>query len=120
MLVKPFASDLATNLIITTDRRVYHLAMSSGEGEAMASLARTYPQDALIALHRAAAEAEARAPVAEGLALERLRFDYRIAGDRPGWRPLRATIPVLRSIRTASKRRLRPMCSRRAASSPPA
>lgn len=90
ILVKPFASGLATNLIITTDRRSYHLALASTRDAAMASLSWTYPQDALIALRRAAAEAQAAAPVAEGLAVERLRFDYAIGGDRPAWRPLRA------------------------------
>ena len=28
--------------------------------------------------------------MADGIALDRLRFDYRITGDRPPWRPVRA------------------------------
>lgn len=90
ILVKPSAPGLKTNLVITTDRRVYHLALESTERTAMAALSWTYPADALIAIERAAAGAEAQRPVAEGLALDRLNFDYRITGDDPAWRPLRA------------------------------
>jgi type IV secretion system protein VirB9 len=56
----------------------------------MAALSWTYPQDALIAVRRAAEQAERTAPVATGLALDQLHFDYAISGDEPAWRPLRA------------------------------
>lgn len=88
ILVKPNAAGLATNLVITTDRRVYHLQLESTGATAMAALSWSYPQDALIALHGPGAGAEA--PVASGLAVENLRFGYRISGDDPPWRPLRA------------------------------
>lgn len=90
VLVKPFAAGLSTNLVITTDRRSYHLALTSTGGAAMAALSWSYPQDALIALKRTEAQAAAAAPVATGLDVDRLRFDYAITGDRPDWRPLRA------------------------------
>lgn len=56
----------------------------------MAALSWTYPQDALLAVERAWAAAEAAAPVATGLEVEKLNFGYAITGDRPAWRPLRA------------------------------
>jgi type IV secretion system protein TrbG len=90
ILVKPFTTGLATNLVITTDRRTYHLALTSTANTAMAAVSWTYPQDALIAIRRAADEAAAAAPVASGLEVDQLRFDYAISGDRPAWRPLRA------------------------------
>ncbi len=90
VLVKPFSAGLATNLVITTDRRSYHIALSSIPTTAMAALSWTYPQDALIALKRAAAAAEAAAPVAAGIEIEQLHFNYAVSGDRPAWRPLRA------------------------------
>jgi len=90
ILVKPFSAGLSTNLVITTDRRVYHVQLESTRRAAMAALSWTYPQDELIALQRASAAAEAAAPVASGLAVEHLRFGYRISGDDPPWRPLRA------------------------------
>jgi type IV secretion system protein VirB9 len=90
VLVKPIAAGLATNLVITTDRRTYHLALTSSPGSAMAALSWSYPEEALLAIRRAQAAAEAAAPVASGLSLEKLDFGYQISGDRPAWRPLRA------------------------------
>ncbi len=89
ILVKPSAPGLKTNLVISTDRRVYHLALESTDRTAMAALSWNYPQDELMAIERAASDTEAARPVAEGLALDRLNFDYRITGDDPEWRPLR-------------------------------
>jgi type IV secretion system protein VirB9 len=90
VLVKPFSSGLATNVIITTDRRTYHLALSSAERSAMVALSWTYPQDELIALKAVEDRARAAQPVATGLSVDQLHFGYVISGDRPAWRPLRA------------------------------
>lgn len=90
ILVKPFAAGLANNLVITTDRRTYHLALVSTRGPAMAALSWTYPQDELLAFTRKAAAEQAALPVAAELNVERLRFDYTISGDKPDWRPVRA------------------------------
>jgi type IV secretion system protein VirB9 len=90
VLVKPVAAGLATNLVITTDRRTYHLALASSAGSAMAALSWSYPQDELLAIERARSAAEAAMPVAAGLSLDELNFGYAISGDRPAWRPLRA------------------------------
>jgi type IV secretion system protein TrbG len=90
ILVKPSAPGLSTNLVISTDRRVYHLALESTGKTAMVALSWNYPADALMAIERATADADAQMPIAEGLALDRLNFDYRITGDDPPWRPLRA------------------------------
>jgi type IV secretion system protein VirB9 len=90
VLLKPFAPGLATNIIITTDRRSYHLALTSTGRTAMAALSWTYPQDQLIAFRKAVEEARAAAPVSSGLALDQLHFNYVVSGDQPAWRPLRA------------------------------
>jgi type IV secretion system protein TrbG len=90
ILVKPFSAGLSTNLVITTDRRSYHIALTSMAKTAMAALSWTYPQDALIALKRAAAATEAAVPVAAGIEVEQLHFNYAVSGDRPAWRPHRA------------------------------
>ena len=90
ILVKPFAAGLATNLVVTTDRRSYHIALTSVARTAMAALTWTYPQDALIALKPATAAAEISRPVTSGIDFTQLRFDYAVSGDRPAWRPLRA------------------------------
>ncbi|MGQ3049251.1 MAG: P-type conjugative transfer protein TrbG [Niveispirillum sp.] len=90
VLVKPVAAGLTTNLVITTDRRAYHLLLESTEQTAMAALSWTYPQDQLLALQRRNNQAEAVQPVASGLSLDELHFRYALSGDDPPWRPLRA------------------------------
>jgi type IV secretion system protein TrbG len=89
VLVKPFSAGLLTNLVVTTDRRAYHIRLVSTSATALSSMRWTYPQDELLALRRKAEAAQAAAPVAAGLALEQLHFNYAISGDRPAWRPLR-------------------------------
>nr|WP_245653645.1 P-type conjugative transfer protein TrbG [Sphingomonas pituitosa] len=90
VLVKPFASGLATNLVITTDRRSYHLQLTATTRTAMAALSWTYPADQLIALRQKEAQAGAVAPIAASLSVDSLHFNYRVNGDSPAWRPLRA------------------------------
>lgn len=89
ILVKPSASGLSTNLVIATDRRVYHVQLESTARTAMASLSWSYPQDELLALRSAEGGAGSMATV-HGVAVEQLNFNYRLSGDRPRWRPVRA------------------------------
>lgn len=90
ILVKPTRPDLTTNLVINTDRRTYHLELRATPSAYMASVSWTYAEDALIALRRRNAEAEAALPISREVALDDLNFRYRIEGDRPPWRPRRA------------------------------
>jgi type IV secretion system protein VirB9 len=90
ILVKPFAAGLVTNLVITTDRRAYHVRLASTARSPMAALRWSYPQDELLALKRQADAARAATPVSAGISVEQLHFDYAISGDKPSWRPLRA------------------------------
>jgi type IV secretion system protein VirB9 len=90
ILVKPTRPDLVTNLVINTDRRTYHLELRSTEKTYMASVSWAYAQDQLIALRRQNAAADAATPVATGVDINALNFRYRIEGDNPPWRPLRA------------------------------
>jgi P-type conjugative transfer protein TrbG len=90
ILVKPTRPDLVTNLIINTDRRTYHLEMRSSEETYMASVSWAYPQDQLIALQQQNAAADDAAPIAAGIDIDALNFRYRIQGDDPAWRPVRA------------------------------
>jgi type IV secretion system protein VirB9 len=87
ILVKPSAAGLKTNLVIATDRRVYHVQLASNGGSAMAGISWAYPEDPLLALR---GSTSADATIAAGVTVEALNFNYRIEGDRPPWRPLRA------------------------------
>lgn len=90
ILVKPTRADIATNLVINTDRRTYHMELRATPSTYMASVSWTYPQDELIALYRAREAVAENAPVAAGIAINLLNFGYSFSGDRPEWRPVRA------------------------------
>ncbi len=92
ILVKPTAAGLKTNLVIATNRRVYHLELESTERTYMAALSWRYPADELLALrgdNERASEVLAQT-IDQGITLNQLRFRYEISGDSPPWRPLRA------------------------------
>jgi len=90
ILVKPTRPDLVTDLVIDTDRRTYHLELRSNGKTYMAAVSWLYPQDQLIALRQQNATADAATPIATGIDINALNFRYRIEGDSPAWRPLRA------------------------------
>lgn len=86
VLVKPNAASLSTNLIIMTDRRIYHLDLKSVSGAAMAAVSWRYPADMMLANNPPpppAAPPDLFAPA-------QLNLRYRIDGDKPDWRPLAA------------------------------
>ena len=89
ILVKPHATGLATNLVVTTDRRTYYLKLDATASTAMTGISWIYPADALIAL-RATPPSLPTAAATAGLDVERLNFGYTISGSRAAWRPLRA------------------------------
>lgn len=91
ILVKPIAPDLKTNLVITTDRRAYHLELQSAEHTYMAAISWSYPYDQLISLQRKndRDQRAADATVDRGLNIDQLHFRYDIKGDNPPWRPVR-------------------------------
>jgi P-type conjugative transfer protein TrbG len=92
ILVKPNAANLATNLVIMTDRRVYHVDLRSTSGAAMASVAWRYPVEMtqLSSLPPPPPPPAAASPPSPVFTPETLNLRYRIDGDKPDWRPLSA------------------------------
>ncbi len=97
ILVKPISASLATNMVITTSKRTYHLEMTSFYKTYMAAVSWHYPNEAFgqlraVANVRASKHARlgntSRTP--HGLQLDRLNFRYEVAGDEPHWRPIQA------------------------------
>ena len=89
ILVKPTRAGLQTNLVVNTDRRTYHIELRATASTYMASVSWRYPQDELVAL-KAKAVAAAVVATTPTVDLANLRFNYRIDGDTPAWRPVRA------------------------------
>ena len=103
ILVKPVESGLTTNLIITTTARTYRAELTSYRETYMAAVSWRYPREELISLSKTRkssgktsvdstvfASSEDRPPVPSGLSVDALNFRYRVEGDKPHWRPLRA------------------------------
>jgi type IV secretion system protein TrbG len=86
VLVKPNAPGLATNLVIMTDRRVYHVELKSIAGPGMAAVAWRYPAEMVLTSQPLPAPAKIEKPFSP----ETLNVHYRINGDRPEWRPVAA------------------------------
>ena len=102
VVVKPLAHDVTTNLVVSTDRRVYHVTLDSAPAPRRARSRRArqaeaqnpqpryarhirfyYPDDALAASAAEALAARSAEPSLEDLAsLDDLSFNYRTAGDR--------------------------------------
>ena len=80
VMLKPIQAGLATNLIINTDRRTYHLDLQSTSRDWVWQVAWRYP----------AAPAASAPPAASALPIPALNFSYSIVGPRTPWRPLRA------------------------------
>ena len=103
ILVNPVESGLTTNLIITTTARTYRAELTSYRETYMAAVSWRYPREELISLSKTRkpsgetsvgstvfASSQDRPPVPSGLSVDALNFRYRVEGDRPHWRPLRA------------------------------
>jgi len=88
ILLKPSAAGLSTNLVITTDRRIYRLQAEATQRTAMAAVSWTYPGDALLALSGSGSDI-ASATYTGGGDVAPFDFGYVLKGDKPSWRPLR-------------------------------
>lgn len=97
IIVKPTDAGLTTNLIVTTDRRVYTIKLASTQSDWIPVLAFDYPDDMerewmawkLAQDKRAAADTM---PAAGGLPSQNiaaLDFGFRLSGDNPSWKPVR-------------------------------
>ncbi len=91
LLVKPLASGLDTDMMVTTNRRLYTILLHSSRSTYMPLVAWLYPQD--VAREKAAkvAAAKARASEEEPLTVapDELNFDCRVRGPDVTWKPIR-------------------------------
>lgn len=83
ILVKPTRPAIETNLVVNTDRRTYLIELRSREKPYMPAVAWYYPQNAETRARQVALTPELPDPAQR-------RFRYRIDGDDPPWRPVKA------------------------------
>ena len=93
VVLKPAAVGLETNLVVVTDKRIYHVNLVSRERDYMPAIAWTYPDDAdqaWKAYFNGSGNTGGAAAVGGGVSLAGLDFGYRISGcDGCGWKPVR-------------------------------
>jgi len=95
LTIKPKRFDVATDLIVTTDKRVYNVGLVSKKGEGSHILNFYYPeetlQEALFTAHRMKQKHPASHVVdaSTDVQLGHLHFNYRVEGNGPAWQPLR-------------------------------
>lgn len=92
VVVKPTDAGLTTNLIITTDRRIYTVKLASTQREWIPVLSFDYPDDvqrewAAYAQRQAQTTHANTLPTGQNLA--NLDFNFRMSGDSPAWKPVR-------------------------------
>ena len=92
LIIKPMDVGLETSLVVTTNRRTYHLRLRSHRTDYLPKVAFTYPEEALEKwqeLRTRAREARhERTLPATGESLDDLDFDYALSGTAP-WKPVR-------------------------------
>lgn len=84
VLVKPTLSGLATNLIVNTDRRTYHVELRASARTWLSQVGWRYPARPVAPVLVAAPPA-----IVPPVLPVRINLAYRIKGDRPVWRPRR-------------------------------
>lgn len=81
VLVKPTRADITTNLVITTDKRIYMIELRSGEKPYMPAVAWAYPQQP-----GSGRQAVPATPVIPAVAARNYR--YGLTGSTPPWKPV--------------------------------
>ena len=89
IFVKPVKAGLATNLVVATDRHIYHLEAKSYDRTYQAAVQWNYPRETFAMLqHRQAQKREQDRQTIAGVNLQDLNFDYRVTGEA-AFRPTR-------------------------------
>lgn len=93
IFVKPHQAGISTNVVVTTDRRTYHIEIHALTNVAyQASVSWTYPSSPMIISNDLAGnlkEPKPQGPLS-GLGQKQLNFNYHfVASDRPVWMPRR-------------------------------
>lgn len=92
LIVKPMDVGLETSLVVTTNRRAYHIKLRSHRTEYMPQVAFTYPEEALAKWDRIktreATQRQAATIPQTGEYLGNLSFDYSVTGET-SWKPVR-------------------------------
>ena len=103
ILVKPLQADISTNLVVLTSKRTYYMELHARESGYMAGVSWSYRDKINVTtqypLKNDQVITEVSYPQLRGVSstsyetvpdIEALNFSYKIKGDHPDWRPVRA------------------------------
>ena len=98
ILIKPLADDISTNLVILTSKRTYYVDLKAKPDNYMPAIAWTYETpfntvqspDVQERVQYASLRPVSESSYSDSPQLETLNFSYKIKGDHPNWRPVRA------------------------------
>ncbi len=95
ILIKPLSTDISTNLVILTSRRSYYLELHAKHDAYMAGVTWTYEDNLMASLRPRSTAMPVKMTSNDNVVpdmpvLEALSFQYKIKGDKPDWRPVRA------------------------------
>lgn len=101
VMIKPTDAGLVTNMVLTTNRRVYSVKLVSTQHQWMPRVAFDYPDDAQSAwgaYQMNASFGAAASTLATGESAANLDFGFRLSGDNPGWKPVRVYTDGLKTF----------------------
>ena len=92
IIIKPLDVNLKTNLVVTTNRRIYHVNLTSTKDQWMPQVSFVYPEDAMAkfkAKQKIERQEVVKKTTPDGEYLGNLDFAYYINGDKSPWYPVR-------------------------------
>ena len=95
VVIKPKLYDIATDMVITTNKRTYNVGLVSKRGAYTHVVNFYYPQETLshTVAHLAEKEhhdfAQQTVSTETGVKISHVNFNYVLSGDYPAWRPIR-------------------------------
>lgn len=96
LIIKPSEADLNSNMVVTTDRRIYNIQLISKAEDWMPSVSFYYPEDAQTQWatyydkqERRNQEQHKPLPVEPQTVFAKNTPQYKLSGDKPSWRPVK-------------------------------
>jgi len=92
--IKPKAYNIATDMVITTNKRTYNIGLVSKKGQNTHVATFYYPEEsldqAIQAVHAQEVSPQQRRVIdsSSHVDIDHIHFNYRLRGDYPAWRPL--------------------------------
>jgi len=92
VMVRPTEPRISTNMVVTTDMRVYVILLKAANHEWMPFISFTYPEDDAKIQNQQLAQRQKESyssTLSNGMNVANLDFGFRVTGDNVAWKPIR-------------------------------